>query len=244
MKNKIILICIVLVFVFASVLYFLPPPQAITPEQPKIAITSLLIEPSRDDGGMKLYHEGSVIILGTRNSVRKEIWFLPKGATSADLSKILFQDLSTGEETSFPITEKNLLGEMWAKAYDARGELVETEHVNIAYDESFLAEEIQVESPKPDDVIKSPQKIFGKAKGSWFFEANMPVTLLDANKKVLTKIPLQAKGDWMTSDFVDFEGTLTFTKSETDTGTVIFENDNPSGLPENAKSFSVPVRFK
>jgi hypothetical protein len=84
--------------------------------------------------------------------------------------------------------------------------------------------------------------IEGEAKG-WYFEASFPVELVDANGKTLFKGPATAQSDWMTSAFVPFKITLTFANPITTTGTLIFKNDNPSGMPENERSFRVPVRF-
>lgn len=107
-----------------------------------------------------------------------------------------------------------------------------------------FADEIEVFVPTIDAIIVSPQELSGRARGSWFFEANMPVTLIDENKKILAKAPLQAQGEWMTADFVPFAGSIIFEKPATKSGILIFENDNPSGFPEHAKSFTVPVRFE
>lgn len=104
--------------------------------------------------------------------------------------------------------------------------------------------EIEVQTPKENDSVTSPLHVSGKARGTWYFEASFPVTILDANKKILAKVPVQAKGEWMTEDFVEFEGDITFLAPTTDTGVVIFENDNPSGDPARAKSIEIPVRFK
>jgi hypothetical protein len=102
---------------------------------------------------------------------------------------------------------------------------------------------IKVTFPTANQIIKSPIVVTGEAKGTWFFEASAPVEIRDSNGKLLGQGPVQAEGNWMTTDFVPFKGTITFTKSSTATGTIIFKNDNPSGLPENEKSFSIPIRF-
>ncbi|MEK7151045.1 MAG: Gmad2 immunoglobulin-like domain-containing protein [Patescibacteria group bacterium] len=107
-----------------------------------------------------------------------------------------------------------------------------------------LSDLIKVNYPKPNDVIKSPVSISGEARGTWFFEASFPITILDANRKVLAKVPMQATADWMTIDFVPFEGVVPFVKSTTTTGFIIFENDNPSGEVERSKSIEVPIRFE
>jgi hypothetical protein len=103
---------------------------------------------------------------------------------------------------------------------------------------------IQVDVPKTDEVVSSPLTVTGKARGSWYFEASFPVKLLDANGVVLAQAPAQAQGEWMTTEFVPFSVTLTFTRPTTPTGVLVLHNDNPSGLPENDKEVRIPVQFK
>ena len=102
---------------------------------------------------------------------------------------------------------------------------------------------IHVTAPLSDVLIQSPLVVTGEARGSWYFEGSFPVKILDANGKVLGQMAVQAQGDWMTNDFVPFKGTLTFDTPTTETGTVVFQRDNPSGLPANDASLSVPVYF-
>jgi hypothetical protein len=101
---------------------------------------------------------------------------------------------------------------------------------------------ISVSSPQPNATVSSPLTVTGEARGTWYFEASFPVRVLDANGNVLAAVPAQAQGDWMTTDFVPFTATLTF-NATTATGTIVFEKDNPSDLPENAASVIVPVQF-
>lgn len=104
--------------------------------------------------------------------------------------------------------------------------------------------EIQVNSPRPNQVVTSPLSIEGQAKGNWYFEASFPVELVDANGKSLIKTPVEAKSEWMTTEFVPFSLNLTFTKPETKTGKLILRNDNPSGLEENQKELIIPIKFE
>lgn len=104
--------------------------------------------------------------------------------------------------------------------------------------------EIIITSPQQNQIINSPLKIGGKARGSWFFEAVFPVKLLDNNGKQIAFGQAQAKGDWMTSDFVDFSAVLNFSPPATNSGVLLFQNDNPSGLLENSKEFRLPIKFK
>ena len=106
-----------------------------------------------------------------------------------------------------------------------------------------LEDLIVVYSPKPNELVDSPLTFSGKARGQWYFEASFPVRLENAKGDILAQVPAQAQGEWMTTEFVPFEGTLEFSAPGTPTGKLIFERDNPSGLPENAASLEIPVRF-
>ena len=105
-------------------------------------------------------------------------------------------------------------------------------------------EGILISLPKREEKIKSPLKIEGRARGSWFFEAQFSAELYDANNKFLGKAILKSKDDWMTENFVPFEGELTFISPSASRGFLKFLSDNPSGLPENQKVFEVPVQFE
>ena len=105
-------------------------------------------------------------------------------------------------------------------------------------------EGILISSPKSNEKIKSPLKIEGRARGFWYFEAQFPAELYDANNNFLGRAILRAKDDWMTENFVPFEGELSFSPPATSSGTLKFLSDNPSGLPENQKVFEVQVQFE
>jgi hypothetical protein len=109
--------------------------------------------------------------------------------------------------------------------------------------ESRLDDLIVVTSPLPSAKMSSPVTIKGSARGSWYFEAVFPVSLRDANGTEIATGTAHADGDWMTDNYVPFTATLTFSKPATATGTLILQKDNPSGLPANDKSLSIPVTF-
>ena len=104
--------------------------------------------------------------------------------------------------------------------------------------------EVVLDMPAYGDLVKSPLTVTGKARGTWFFEANLPVTLKDENGKVLAQVGAQAQSDWMTTDYVPFTATLTFDPGTVQYGVLIIEKDNPSGMPEFDSSFAIPVKFK
>ncbi len=109
-----------------------------------------------------------------------------------------------------------------------------------------IANVISVSNMHNGDSVSSPVFIQGQARGPWYFEAVFPVAILDANRNVIGQGHAEAKGEWMTEDFVPFEATVSFTKpvGMNATGTVVLEKDNPSGMPENEQSLEIPVTFK
>lgn len=115
---------------------------------------------------------------------------------------------------------------------------------NDQTENNTVNQEIQVNAPLADSIITSPVAISGQAVGSWYFEASFPIELLDSNGQVIGQTTAQAQGDWMTSDPVPFTASLTFPAQPAgSSGTLMFENDNPSGDPAKAKSYSIPVKF-
>lgn len=83
-------------------------------------------------------------------------------------------------------------------------------------------EGILISSPKVNKKIKSPLKVEGMARGSWFFEAQFNTELLDAQQNKLGEAILTARSDWMTEEFVPFEGELTFSPPSIFLGTLKF----------------------
>jgi len=102
---------------------------------------------------------------------------------------------------------------------------------------------IVIETPRPGQTISNPVVIKGKARGNWYFEASFPARLVDANGQALGTMPIQANGEWMTTEFVPFTARMDFTIPSTKTGTLILKKDNPSGLPENNDELRIPVTF-
>ncbi len=103
--------------------------------------------------------------------------------------------------------------------------------------------DIVVISPQPNELVKSPLVIEGKAKGNWFFEAVFPAKVLDNKGNEIGRAQIQATSDWMTADFVPFKGEVIFVNGKIEIGTLILEKDNPSGLPQNAGKIEIPLRF-
>ena len=102
---------------------------------------------------------------------------------------------------------------------------------------------IRVAVPEENAAVSSPLTIRGEARGSWFFEATFPVELRSSGA-VIARGYVEATDNWMTEDFVPFTGTLEFSMPDADTGVLVLEKANPSGLPEHAAEVSIPVRFR
>lgn len=112
--------------------------------------------------------------------------------------------------------------------------------------EATSSEPLIINTPKPNSFVTSPVSVSGAARGSWFFEGSAPVAITDAHGNTIGEGHITAQRDWMTTDFVPFTGTITYTvnpKTTDDTGFIVFKRDNPSGLPENDASQKLPVRF-
>lgn len=104
---------------------------------------------------------------------------------------------------------------------------------------------VQVFDPVPGQTIISPKAISGSVTGGgWFFEATFPVKIVDADGTVLGEGQARAQSDWMSTGTVLFTGVIPFSAPRSVTGTIVFLKDNPSGLPQNEESFSVPIRFR
>lgn len=102
---------------------------------------------------------------------------------------------------------------------------------------------IHADVPQPGQEAASPFIVRGEAKGSWFFEGDFPVRLLDGDGKEIASAPAKAIGEWMTDSFVPFEAVLTFPPSASGAGTLILEKANPSGLAEHADSVRIPLKL-
>ncbi len=102
---------------------------------------------------------------------------------------------------------------------------------------------IRIDTPKSGDVVESPILINGQARGYWFFEASFPVELVDSGGRVIAQAPARAKGDWMTENFVPFSLSFSYHSTSSQSATLILHKDNPSGLPENDDSISIPIKL-
>ena len=112
---------------------------------------------------------------------------------------------------------------------------------------------IVVDEPRPLETIASPLTVRGKARGLWYFEASFPIILTDWDGRIIAQWYATAQDEWMTTDFVPFEGKLEFESpvfegADKDhfsrRGYLIFRKDNPSGLSEHDDALETPILFQ
>ncbi|MGB5728811.1 MAG: Gmad2 immunoglobulin-like domain-containing protein, partial [Thiogranum sp.] len=87
-------------------------------------------------------------------------------------------------------------------------------------------------------------EVRGRARGTWFFEGDFPLVLLDGRGNLVAQGFATAKGEWMTTEFVPFSAVLRFQSPEPGPGRLILKKDNPSDRRELDDALVVPVVFK
>lgn len=113
----------------------------------------------------------------------------------------------------------------------------------VKISKNYEAQDIVIFSPKANEKVHPPLEIKGKARGPWFFEATFPVRLLNNQGEELATSYVQALDEWMTEDFVPFEGEISFISKKESGGELVFRKANPSGLPEYDKEFRLPIQL-
>ena len=103
---------------------------------------------------------------------------------------------------------------------------------------------IKVSNINVGDIVESPVLIKGEARGIWYFEGSFPVCVTDSAGVELGCTPATAKGEWMTENFVPFEGVAIFKQPTTTAGFIILKKDNPSDLPKFDDQLKISVKFK
>ncbi len=103
---------------------------------------------------------------------------------------------------------------------------------------------IRVELPFAGAVVGKQFSIIGEARGYWFFEASFPIEIIDENGKTISQAIAQANGEWMTTNFVPFKTDISIPQDFIGKATVVLKKDNPSGLPENDASLSIPITIE
>ncbi|MFH1759294.1 MAG: Gmad2 immunoglobulin-like domain-containing protein [Patescibacteria group bacterium] len=108
---------------------------------------------------------------------------------------------------------------------------------------------IYLDSPHPNELVQSPLKVSGRARGNWFFEGDFPIIITNWDGLIIGEGFATAGGEWMTEEFVEFEGEVEFEIPEdigdfSDRGALILKKDNPSGLPKYDDALEISIKFR
>ena len=171
-------------------------------------------------------------------------------------NKILIGIIATFVVVSFVLGILGFMRGSQETLNDAMPDVVEKEEslpADLAEHISSKEDLIVVHDPKPLSIISSPLVVRGEARGTWYFEASFPITLVDWDGRIIAESFATAQDEWMTEEFVPFEGEIEFENPSfpgaddghfSRRGTIIFQKDNPSGLPEHDDALEIPVWFE
>jgi len=84
-------------------------------------------------------------------------------------------------------------------------------------------------SVKPGDSVSGEVLVSGMIRGGYFFEANMPISILSSDKTILATFGASATTDWMTVEDVSFGTALDFTNIPKGPAYIALTQDDPSG---------------
>ncbi|MDD3285104.1 MAG: Gmad2 immunoglobulin-like domain-containing protein [Patescibacteria group bacterium] len=121
---------------------------------------------------------------------------------------------------------------------------------NVKSDATSLLSETKSEktleliAPQPDEVMRSPYLISGRAQDDWFFEGVFSVSLIDEQGETLASGLALAQGDWIGADWANFLSELNFSISKPITGELLFSKVNSSASLEQEIHVSYPVRLE
>ncbi len=121
----------------------------------------------------------------------------------------------------------------------------------VSYSGGADRDVIRLDSLAAGDEISSPLEISGRARGTWYFEASFPVSVVDWDGLIIGEGYATAQGDWMTEEFVPFTATVEFAPREriapgtyNARGAVILHNANASGEPKRDMAIEIPIVFR
>lgn len=105
---------------------------------------------------------------------------------------------------------------------------------------SSLGARVVVTSPMSGATVPKSFTVTGTAPGPWYFEASFPIKVVDANNNFIGQGIAEAQTDWMVVGDVSFIAAVT-TTGYSGSATLVLMRDNPSGMPENDDSISIPI---
>lgn len=104
----------------------------------------------------------------------------------------------------------------------------------------FVSENVIVTDPLPNATMPQTFTVRGQARGNWFFEASFPLQVRDPENNNVGGGIAMTSDNWMTTDFVSFEGKVVV-ENYSGPARLVLMKDNPSGLPEFEDSVEFPI---
>lgn len=112
---------------------------------------------------------------------------------------------------------------------------------STAPSDATLPGSVTVSSPAAGATVGQTFSVTGIAPNNWYFEAVLPIQVVDAGGTVIASTPGQAQSDWMVEGPVAFAATITLSSAYSGPANLIIKRDNPSGLPQNDAEIIVPI---
>jgi hypothetical protein len=104
-----------------------------------------------------------------------------------------------------------------------------------------LDTQVSVTAPLPNAIVSHTFDITGTAPNLWYDEAVFPIQVRDANDDLVGTAQGEAQSDWTVSGPVAFKSQITVDASYEGPANLILLRDNPSGLPQNIDSVTIPI---
>lgn len=89
-------------------------------------------------------------------------------------------------------------------------------------------------------LASSTLELTGEALGTWYFEADFPIDVINTSTQVLDTLIATAQSDWMTTSSVPFVAPFDASQYVGQTIAFVLHKDNPSGLPQFDASTTTP----
>ena len=100
--------------------------------------------------------------------------------------------------------------------------------------------DVTVITPQSGASVPKKFTVTGSAPGTWYFEASFPIEVRTLANTVVGTGHATALTDWMTTAQVAFKADMTVS-GYSGPAILVLKRDNPSGLPQNDASTSIPI---
>ncbi len=96
----------------------------------------------------------------------------------------------------------------------------------------------------PNSIISNPLKLSGQIDSSWQSECAFMIEIVDYDNSISYSYPVRVDDgqDCNSATKLNFSTDIKFQVAG-QKGAIVILSDNPSGLPENQKKFTIPVSF-